>query len=276
MILDTKFHKLHTDFHEALIIDFNPSLKFKKMKNKYFYTIIFAMIICLQGYSQCLEDTHTPFAEDSWMSCETAMSPNPIRPESHWIMFDLGFEYVLDSTYLWNLNTWGRRTAGVREAVIDYSLDGVNWISLDTFIIDQAPASYKYQGMSGPSFDNTPARYVLLTALSNWGDEECTGLSEIRFAISESVSVDPDLEVEEDYMVVSPNPVEMEANVSIKSELMPERISLFDLSGRLIEEQNTILSRNVIFKMNALPSGIYFVKAWVGESVLTEKIVKMK
>ncbi|MFT7606439.1 MAG: hypothetical protein ACI8VT_004042, partial [Saprospiraceae bacterium] len=35
-------------------------------------------------------------------------------------------------------------------------------------------------------------------------------------------------------------------------------------------------SKNVSFQMKGLPGGIYFVKARVGEDVLTEKIVKVK
>ena len=246
------------------------------MKNKYFTILIFAFLYTLQGYSQCLENTHTPFAEDSWVSCEESSNPNPERPVSHWIMYDLGYEYVLDSTHIWNLNTWGQKSAGVKEAVLDYSLDGTNWISVDTFTIDQASGSYKYEGVSGPSFGDVTVRYVLLTALSNWGDSDCTGLSEIRFGVSETVSNDPTPEFTDDYMVVSPNPVEDFADVSIKSDKMPDRIALYDLSGRLIEERNNILSKNVTFTLKDLPGGIYIVKASVDGAALTEKIVKVE
>ncbi len=246
------------------------------MKNKYYALIIFSFAFCFQTNAQCLEGTHTPFDEDSWVSCEETTNPNPERPVSHWIMYDLGFEYVLDSTHFWNLNTWGQEDAGVKEVVIDYSLDGVNWVSLDTFIMDQASASYKYQGVSGPSFDHTAARYVLVTALSNWGDSDCTGLSEIRFGVSETVSTDPTPELTNDFMVISPNPVKDFANVSIKSDMMPERIGLYDLSGRLIEERNNVLSKNVIFTMKGLPGGIYIVKASVDGLALTGKVVKVK
>lgn len=246
------------------------------MKNKYFTLFVFTLFICYQGHSQCLEDTHTPFAEDSWVSCEESSNPNPVRPVSHWITYDLGYEYVLDSTHIWNLNTWGQKSAGVKEAVLDYSLDGTNWLSLDTFIIEQASGSYKYQGVSGPNFENVSARYILLTALSNWGDADCTGLSEIRFGVSETVSNQPVPELSKDYMIVSPNPVEDFANVSIKSDELPERIALYDLSGRLIEERNSILSKNISFNLKGLPGGIYFVKAFVDDTSLTEKIVKVK
>lgn len=244
------------------------------MKNNYFY--ILAFLLCSLGsYAQCLENTHTPFEEDSWLSCQTAPNPNPIRPAGHWIMYDLGFEYVLDSVHIWNLNTWGNSDAGVQKAVIDYSIDGVNWTSLDTFTIAQASASYKYQGVSGPSFNHTPARYVVVTALSNWGNQACTGLSEIRFGVSEFVSTDPVPELANASLLVQPNPVEDIAMISIQSENLPERVGLYDLSGRLIMEQTSLQSKNVRFDMEGLVGGVYIVKAALGEFLLTEKIIKV-
>ncbi len=245
------------------------------MKNKYLFTIVFATLFIFQGFSQCLDHTHTPFDNDSWLSCEMSANPNPNRPVSHWIMYDLGYEYVLDSTYIWNFNTWGMSDVGIQEAVIDYSLDGVNWTTLDSFIIDQASASVKYQGMQGPGFEHEPARYVLLTALSNWGNTSCTGLSEIKFGISETVYTETPVELSNSRLVVTPNPVNNLANVSIKSEHTPERVSLFDISGKLIEEKTMLLSKNVSFQMKDLPGGIYFVKAKLGDTILTEKIVKI-
>lgn len=245
------------------------------MKNKYIFSIFFTLLFGTTSYAQCLDDTHTPFAKDSWVSCEVSANPNPERPSSHWIMYDFGYEYVLDSTHIWNLNTWSRKEAGIQEAVIDYSLDGVEWITLDTFVIEEAPASYKYQGVAGPSFDQTTARYVLITALSNWGDPDCVGLSEIRFSLGTPVSTEPELEIADALIRVLPNPVQDIANISIVSERLPERVGLYDLSGRLVQEQNTILSKNVQFNMKGLAGGIYFVKAWIGETVLTEKVVKV-
>lgn len=245
------------------------------MKNKYLLPISFLLLFAFQGYSQCLENTHTPFTEDSWLSCQMSANPNPERPQSHWIMYDLGHGYILDSTYIWNFNTWGMSNIGIREAAFDYSFDGINWTSLDTFTVAEASASVKYQGAPGPVFNEDPVRYVLITALSNWGSTSCAGLSEIKFDIKSVVSNDPE-PFSDHRMVVTPNPVENIANVSIKSDEVPERVALYDLSGRMLEERNTILSSNLTFQMKGLPGGVYFVKAWIGESVLTEKIVKVR
>ncbi len=245
------------------------------MKNKYLSIIIFALVYCFQGYSQCLEDTHTPFKNQGWKSCTTSLNPNPAHPAGHWILYDLGYEYTLDSTYIWNFNEWGESSTGVQNAIFDYSLDGETWTNLGTFLIDEASASYKYEGAAGPDFDGIIARYVLVTAASNWGNSDCTGLSEIKFFVSETVDLDPDLEISENLMLINPNPVKDIAYVSIKSEVLPESVALYDLAGRLIEEKLSVLSKNVAFQMKELPGGIYFVKARVGEVVLTEKVVKV-
>lgn len=247
------------------------------MKNKANYILMLALFLCVKAYSQCLETTHTPFQEDSWLSCDIAPNPNPAHAAGHWVMYDLGFEYVLDSVHIWNLNTWTNSSAGVQEAVIDYSMDGVNWISLDTFTISQASASYKYAGVPGPNFEHTAARYVLVTALSNWGNPNCTGLSEIYFGVSETiVNNDPEPLFSNASMAVSPNPVVDVANISLQTDVLPESIGLYNVSGQLISEQHTIRSKNVRFDMKGLSGGIYVVKATLGDVLITEKVVKIE
>lgn len=240
---------------------------------------IFSMLLCLaigfQVNGQCYNNTHTPLEADSWRSCEETANPNPERPVSHWIMYDLGYEYTLDSTYIWNYNAWGNSEMGVKDAVIDYSLDGADWTHLRTFRIEKASGSYKYDGAPGPTLNNTTARYILVTALSNWGDTECTGLSEIRFGVSEVTSTEPDPSLIDSKLVVIPNPVEDVANISLRGSELPDQLALFDVSGKLLQRRNQPKSMNVQFDMKGLSGGIYVVKAWIGEQVLSEKIVKI-
>lgn len=245
------------------------------MNYKILLIALFSFAFTETSEAQCLGETHTPFGNDGWISCQTSPNPNPENPVSHWIMYDLGYEYVLDSTHIWNYNTWGKSTSGVQGLIIDYSINGTDWTSLGTFFVEQASASYKYEGIAGPEFNDAEVRYILLTAVSNWGDPDCTGLAEIKFFVNGTVS-DDEIVLEENYMAVMPNPVDDIANVSIKSEVLPESVGLYDLSGRLLQEQNSILSKNVSFSMKGLPGGIYFVKARVGESILTEKVVKVE
>jgi F5/8 type C domain. len=227
------------------------------------------------SWGQCYENRHTPFAEDGWLSCQVSPSPNPDRPMSHWIMYDLGWEYVLDATHIWNYNAWANDGLGVKTLAVDYSLNGTDWTTLGTFTIEEAPASFKYEGIEGPSFDKVPARYVLLTAINSWNDAlGCVGFSEIRFDLDQSTSTEPNLE--EDLAIqVSPNPVIDEAQISFKAPRTPDRLVLYDLSGRKIMEQTNFNAMNVSLDMQDLVGGIYVVKAWFDKNLLSAKIVKV-
>lgn len=245
------------------------------MKNKYISTLLFCVFFSVTSWTQCYDELHTPFEQDSWLSCQTAANPNPERPNSHWIMYDLGWEYVLDSTHIWNRNAWGQSGLGVKDLAIDYSLNGTNWTALGTFEIERASASIKYEGVKGPNFNQTPVRYVLLTALNNWNGSGCVGFSEIKFHLDQTTSVDPDLEVANLSVVVSPNPVVVEVQLSFKAPQVPDRLVLYDLAGRQIEERTNLNSKNITLDMSDLAGGIYFAKAWFDGTLLTTKIVKV-
>lgn len=74
---------------------------------------------------------------------------------------------------------------GINQANIDYSLDGTIWSHLGQFDFLQAPGTDNYPGFSGPSFGGINARYVLISAISNFGGS-CYGLSEIRFDVNDN------------------------------------------------------------------------------------------
>ena len=240
------------------------------------FSILFIVFICTaSGYAQCIDGMHTPFFNDSWLSCEKTPNPNPERPVSHWIQYDLGYEYTLDSTYVWNYNTWGNADWGMREVYIDYSYDGQTWFAADTVELPKASATVEYNGAEGPVLGNISARYVLITAVSNWGGtDECMGLSEIRFQLGNSTSTDPELEIPEMSVGLYPNPTYDVVTVSVVSEEMPDRIVLYDVSGKLISERTDVSSKNVEFDVTAFPSGVYLVETWIGEHALRERFVK--
>lgn len=189
-------------------------------------------------------------------------------------MYDLGFEYVLDSTHFWNYNVWAKNEAGARDVVIDYSQDGTTWETLATFVLDKAPSSYKYEGVAGPNFNGISARYVLITALNNWGDASCTGISEVRFGVEETIVDVEEPIFSETLMSVSPNPAIDEVTVSIQAADFPSTVGLYDLAGRLIQVREDPRIMNITFDLQELPGGIYFVKAAFEEEVVTEKLIK--
>ena len=248
------------------------------MKKKYIplFIIMLVSTFSIQGYSQCYDQLHTPYYEDGWLSCQLQDNPNEIRPVSHWIMYDFGWEYTLDSTYIWNYNSWGINDRGMKDVIIDFSSDGKTWSLLDTFEFGMASGSIKYEGFKGPDFGGVQARYVLLTALTNWGNEACTGLSEIKFHLGKNMtSTDPDLELVKIEVKVIPNPVIDVAEVSIFSKDVPDRIVIYDMTGKVMDLRTNLDSRNATFDLSRFPVGIYLVKVWVDDSIASTKIAKV-
>ncbi|MBK9255528.1 MAG: T9SS type A sorting domain-containing protein [Saprospiraceae bacterium] len=64
-------------------------------------------------------------------------------------------------------------------------MDGITWQVLDTVIFPKANASGFYEGFEGPDFGAVSARFVLITALSNYG-APCTGLGELKINVLNS------------------------------------------------------------------------------------------
>ncbi len=131
----------------------------------------------LQG--QCFEDRHSTNIHESWLSCTKSPNPNNANGSSHWIMYNLGTNTNLYQTTFWNLNHPDHLESGVKKVLVEYSSNGVSWNSLGTFTLLQSKGSGFYEGVPGPDFEGVSARYVLLTALENYGGE-CYGFSEFR------------------------------------------------------------------------------------------------
>ena len=129
-------------------------------------------------------DNHSTNPKDAWLSCQSSISPNPNRGNNHWIQYDLGQVYVLHETHIWNYNVLNETTKGFRGVTIDYSIDGINWHPIGNYIWDQALGDKSYTGFDGPNFNGIQARYILITATSNWGDATCSGFSKITFGAS--------------------------------------------------------------------------------------------
>jgi len=75
--------------------------------------------------------------------------------------------------------------SGLKNVVIDYSVDGSDWTILVISQFEKGTGANNYDGFDGPIFQNNSARYVLLTAISNWGDINCSGITEIKFNLTE-------------------------------------------------------------------------------------------
>lgn len=120
--------------------------------------------------------------DDGWISCDPA--PNPYVAERsgfHWIHYDLGNEYQVYNTHVWNYNVPGMTGNGFVNVAVDYSLDGDTWYHLDNFVWAVAPGANTYGGFEGPSFNGMSMRYILFTSLDS--PEACRGIGKITFNV---------------------------------------------------------------------------------------------
>ncbi len=130
-------------------------------------------------------DEHSNTQNNSWLSCTPSENPNPQRGVSHWISYDFGQVYQINSAMLWNYNVVGNTGAGIRDFVLDYSIDGETWIELGSFQMPEASGANDYAGVVGAALNGIGAQYVLITILSTWDNGACAGLSEISFEAQE-------------------------------------------------------------------------------------------
>jgi len=221
-------------------------------------TLVFLMITgsYLLASGQAYPDRHTTNWDDAWISCQTNESPNAKRDAGHWIMYDLGDQYALQQSTIWNNNVPGETGRGFNQVVIDLSNDGEDWTELGTYSLAEGPGSTIYQGDAGPDFGGAVARYVLITALSNHGGD-CYSLSEVKInaAISTTTSfADTELDVN---MEVAPNPAATTTRISL--DALPAgqvQYQLTDATGRLYQS-GLMTSTTMTLDVADLPTGTY-------------------
>jgi len=120
--------------------------------------------------------------DDAWISCDPGDNPHVAsRSGYHWIHYDLGKEYSLYQTHIWNYNVAGATDQGFQNVEVDYSVDGVEWFNLGAFNWNLASGQAMYSGFMGPNFNGMPARYVMFTSTDD--PSTCRGVSKINFNV---------------------------------------------------------------------------------------------
>ncbi len=223
--------------------------------------------------SQAFVDRHSTSKTDAWISCKSSQSPNPLRGSGHWIAYDLGHNYALTTTKIWNLNTPNYDGAGIQDMVIDYSLDGLTWYEFGNFRLDGGGLSAFYEGQPGPDFGGLIMRHLLITAVSNHGHNECFGLGEIKLEARQiPVSVQTPTSFELD-VNISPNPASDIVSISI-NEIPKDglRFHLTDMFGRMIVKGD--ITQNVTqLSISEIPPGSYFVSLIHPHGIKTKKLI---
>jgi len=147
--------------------------------------LLFTIVYCCQvGHSQCV-DNGNQWAK-SWTSCQVRTNPNPIRSDSHWILYEFSDFHYIDSSHIWNANRNGESSDGIRDIVVDYSLDGQTWTELGSYTIPQGPETEDYQGIAGPNFGSIYINKVLITVVTTHGTGSCATIGEILFGVDAS------------------------------------------------------------------------------------------
>lgn len=245
---------------------------------------IFFAFSAANVFAQCYLDRHNTSWIDEWISCTPSMNPNPVRGESHWILYNFNYSYELFQMHIWNANAPEYLTDGMNDIAIDISNDGVNWTEVGTFQIPMADGTSTYEGLDLFDFGGTNAQYVLITGLTNHGGS-CFGLSEIRIDVADEIVVvsNEDIALDNDCLSaeVYPNPVTEHSRAIISSRCSKEPInySIQDLSGKTI--MSGILSpksEEVELDLNSLPiiSGSYVLSLQQNGLVRRVKIIKVK
>ncbi len=146
------------------------------------------------------DDLHSDALSAMWLTATGATGPA-------WIEYEFDKVLRLHEMWVWNHNGLLESTLGfgVRGAVIEYSVDGIEYLVLGTtHEFARAPGKPGYAHNTRVDLAGVAARYVRLTINGNWGEIVSQyGLSEVRFfyipvaprepnPASEAVGVSPD------------------------------------------------------------------------------------
>ncbi len=231
------------------------------------------MLFSIYSNAQCLEDTHSSFKSQSWLSCNTKANPVESRGESHWLSLDLVYEYQIDSLWIWNHNVWGETGNGIKEIIIDYSSDAINWNTIGPFTLDKAPGSWKYNSPSLLNLGNISARYIVLTVIQTWDPlATCAGIAEMKINVNFSTSTVNIPELTE--LVLSPNPTSSKISIEAKQNLGRCNVLIYNSLGQLVKELQEESFKRLDLDIMDFEDGIYFINVQSQDFIITKSFVK--
>ncbi len=102
-----------------------------------------------------------------------------------WVEFDFGQPQKLSTICIWNYNDTGHTNQGVRKMSISAWTQETGWQKIrEDQRIDQAESGDGYDEPTIIKLDSTTVQKVRFDALTNFGDPDYTGLSEVQFFAS--------------------------------------------------------------------------------------------
>ncbi len=231
------------------------------MKKSYTLILLISLLFLVNAdtaSSQCFNDGHSPFVLQGWKSCTTSVGPIESRGDRHWVLYDLGHIYNVDSIYIWNHNVWGETGNGVKDVIIDYSTDMINWSTIGPFTVEQAPGSWKYTGTYTLDMFIAKGRYFLFTIEDTWdSNATCAGLGEIKFLLNPSVGTDDQSPISD--WEVYPNPTYATITINITDYATIQRASVYNSLGHLVNDIGLLNSSESTIDFSDYPLGMYFI-----------------
>lgn len=216
-------------------------------------------------YSQCREEQAWT---EAWTSCQTSNSPNQSRGQHHWLMYDFGYQYPLNSLHVWNANLAGKLDQGIKEVILDYSEDGVNWMEWGQFDVPKAAGDAYYSGSRVAELNLVQARYVLLTVIQNYGDPSCVSIHELSFGLS-------DFPVpQSETLWLYPNPASESMTIAFENAIpQMHTVRFVNVLGQPVMQTDffaEIGRQDVELNISLLAPGIYFLSLYDEEKELLE------
>ena len=212
---------------------------------KYISSIVLSIFFFTGLNAQCFPDRHNTTWFDAWVSCESTQNPNSIRGKSHWILYDLGYIYKLTNMHIWNINDPDNLEDGLKNVVIDYSIDGNTWLEYGNAEFPKADGSSIYQGSDIIDFNGIKGRYLLITAKDNYGGE-CYGFSELRIGVApitgtELVNFELDCDEKNGYTEISWTLSQESKTISFEVERSfdGEKWNLINSTGQIAIKEGT-------------------------------------
>ena len=122
-------------------------------------------------------DLHSAEETDMWLS--------ESDPNGAWVQYEFDRVYKLYEMWVWNYNHTFETVLGYgfKDVTVEISTDGADWTVLTETEFTKGPAQGGYAHNTVVPLDGVAARYVKLTAGTNWTavNQMQFGLSEVRF-----------------------------------------------------------------------------------------------
>ena len=122
------------------------------------------------------EGNHSADISDMWLSQDS-------EPNAEWIQLDIDQPLKLAGMHVWNHNSQTEQidSLGIKEALIEYTADGENWMTFGVVELAKAPGDASYQGDTVP-LGGLVVQSLRITARSSWSQLgfKKYGLSEIQ------------------------------------------------------------------------------------------------